>query len=431
MKVLGQKGKNITWKSTCSGYKNTIIDNEDEKIYFQCTEGAADLIIKDLKFNRESDRMATIEFDVVNIGQEDTENEFAIAVFINGELKTHTLIADEISPGQDHHKSLSNYYWLNPEIEYEIKIIADYFDESDDNPVYENINNDEINEENEANNHAIINIKPGMEYEADLSNFPELFFNNGIFNGYIVVGDNAPASDVIAAVDIAKSLNHDSTVGSTKLASEISDPSNMNLISIGNPCNNAITDYLMGNPSYCTKHFDDGEGKIKLYNYNKHYQLIVAGHSDYDTRQAAKVLANWNYYDLTGSEYSVYSTSNGTSIVEEEEYTAEPIVYNPENPSTIEVTPDIPVDTSACNGCTVNGACISFGTRLVENGQTKYCDITKALNLQKNKDDSCQNNYECTTNQCNDGKCGSLMEELQKTRGLLQKVINWFNGLFN
>jgi len=45
---------------------------------------------------------------------------------------------------------------------------------------------------------------------ADLSNYPSPFVNNGMFNGLIIVGDNAAASDVIGAVDIGTSLQYSS-----------------------------------------------------------------------------------------------------------------------------------------------------------------------------------------------------------------------------
>ena len=41
---------------------------------------------------------------------------------------------------------------------------------------------------------------------ADLSNYPEPFLKDGVFDGAIVVGDSAKASDVVGAIDIATSL---------------------------------------------------------------------------------------------------------------------------------------------------------------------------------------------------------------------------------
>jgi len=46
---------------------------------------------------------------------------------------------------------------------------------------------------------------------ADLSNFPAPFIKDGAFNGVIVVGDSAAASDVVGSVDIATSLQFSAT----------------------------------------------------------------------------------------------------------------------------------------------------------------------------------------------------------------------------
>jgi len=86
--------------------------------------------------------------------------------------------------------------------------------------------------------------------------------------------------------------------------------------------------------------------------------------------------------------------------------------------------------TESCNGCLRDSTCLPFGTRLVEDNVPKFCDITKNFVAQEEKEGICQNNYECKTNQCNDGVCGSLQEELRETRGLLQNILNWLRNIF-
>ena len=104
---------------------------------------------------------------------------------------------------------------------------------------------------------------------ADLSNYPKMFVKNGASNVHIVTGDYAHASNVIAAIEIAITLegyfklNDFENRMRAKLASEVSDYSNTNLIIVGNPCNNEIAAELMGNPSPCNKDFSRGEGIIK------------------------------------------------------------------------------------------------------------------------------------------------------------------------
>ena len=75
-------------------------------------------------------------------------------------------------------------------------------------------------------------------------------------------------------------------------------------------------------------------------------------------------------------------------------------------------------------------ACLPFGTRFVEDEMQYYCDISKSFAEQKEKDQLCQNNYECKTNQCSDGVCSSIREELEETRGLLERILRWLERIF-
>jgi len=154
----------------------------------------------------------------------------------------------------------------------------------------------------------------------DLSNYPNMFINNDKFNAILVVGDNAPAEDVISVSDIAISIETSGedniygidgtkiSVGSTRLASEIADPLILNIISVGGPCNNAVSNQLMGTPLNCRKGFTENQGLIQLYNFNEYAQLLVAGYSDADTRKTARVLANWDDHNLKGNEICVYGS---------------------------------------------------------------------------------------------------------------------------
>jgi len=80
-----------------------------------------------------------------------------------------------------------------------------------------------------------------------------------------------------------------------------------------------------------------------------------------------------------------------------------------------------------CNGCYYKDSCLSFGTRLIKDNVQSYCNIDKIFIEQKEKESSCQNNYECVTNQCNDGKCGSLEEEISGFRKFLSSLFSIFS----
>ncbi len=328
----------------------------------------------------------------------------------------------------------------------------------------------------------------------DLKYYPDLFIDDKEFTAAIVVGDTAPSSDIIAAIDISTRIAEemeylDSSGNYVKpsapmayLASEIDDPLERDLIVIGNPCNNEIAGVLLGNPAYCEKGFTEGEGIIRLYNYRGHVQMLVAGYSNLDTRKCARVLANYDEYALQGKEVIVYGTSTtydditvgpgGHGYEEEmEEVITEPEPYVPDTcynnvkdndevgidcgglckacaPASIPTCDDGLMNDGeegidcggpckpckptidSCNGCLMDTTCLPFGTRFVKDNSPVYCSIIKDFQDQKAKKEPCQNNYECKTNQCNDGVCGSLTEELRETRGMLQKILDWLAKIF-
>ena len=113
----------------------------------------------------------------------------------------------------------------------------------------------------------------------DLSNYPDMFVKDGNFNAVIVVGDKAPASDVIAQSNLASSFVlylGKSMVGSTKLSSEI-ESLNQNIISIGSACHNNISWQIMGYPKQCDRWLEPGKAMILLYGYKDYVYMVIAG----------------------------------------------------------------------------------------------------------------------------------------------------------
>ncbi|MBW3001996.1 hypothetical protein KY338_02420 [Candidatus Woesearchaeota archaeon] len=131
----------------------------------------------------------------------------------------------------------------------------------------------------------------------DLSNYPDLFINGKSLNTDFVVGDQAPADDVIAAIDISVSFQKYgvSKTGGARLASEISNY-NRNIISIGRPCDNAVTAQILrtnGISDYdsdCSYDLRPGQAVVYLFDYNGYAHMLVFGYSRLETRQAARAL---------------------------------------------------------------------------------------------------------------------------------------------
>jgi gas vesicle protein len=168
-----------------------------------------------------------------------------------------------------------------------------------------------------------------------LSDYPEMFIEDGKFNGYFVVGENSVSMNNLAMTEIAVSL--DAQVSNTvKLDSEISDVNAQNLIVVGGPCVNTVAAELFGNPIDCTIGLEPGQAIIKLFQYNDKVAMVVAGYTDEDTRLAAKVLVN-HKYDLYGTEMLIEGTSYEDVQIGPLNDNDEPLVLVISN---LEVTPD-------------------------------------------------------------------------------------------
>ncbi|GEM_PF-1223487 len=170
----------------------------------------------------------------------------------------------------------------------------------------------------------------------DLSNFPEPYVFEGRYNSLIVIGEVAKAEDVIAASDTLKILSKfenatkpcqgwvecERRIGSSpmKLATEIDSRESLkeeNIISVGGPCANKITAQIMDLPKTwpeCANGFEEGFGKIILYNKWNKTQLIIAGYGDEDTRKAAKVLVSYNDYNLSGEQVEIVGNISNPTI---------------------------------------------------------------------------------------------------------------------
>lgn len=303
----------------------------------------------------------------------------------------------------------------------------------------------------------------------DLANYPEPFIMGIIPDVLVVVGKSASTSDVIAAIDIATSLGseHDENgnmpifnSGIAILDSELGDTSgtSKNLIVIGNPCVNAISAELLGNPSECAFGFEPGNAILKLFDMNNgKLALLVAGYNDADTLSAARILAKYRDYDLSGDELKivtspiaveigqetalVQSSGSGSNSKKEKilaltkssektllESLGEEIDYETLSDEDAELPKGITEDESECSGCMVDKWCMPYGTRLVKSDGRVYCNAEGEFKEQKNADFSCESNYECKSNICFESVCVDLERERRVNRTLYQRILD-FLGL--
>ena len=167
-----------------------------------------------------------------------------------------------------------------------------------------------------------------------LSDYPEMFIEDGEFNGYFVVGENSGPINNLAMTKIATNLDV-KVIDAVKLDSEIADVNAQNLIVIGGPCVNSVAAELFSNPADCTIGLEPGKAIIKLFQYNDKVAMVIAGYNDEDTSLAVNVLASGK--QLYGTEVIIEGTSIEDAQVGPMADNDEPLVLVISN---LEVTPD-------------------------------------------------------------------------------------------
>ena len=78
-----------------------------------------------------------------------------------------------------------------------------------------------------------------------------------------------------------------------------------------------------------------------------------------------------------------------------------------------------------CHGCLLENECLPYGIRMESNNVPSYCDIDKTIKPQKEMEETCQNDYECKTNDCSDGRCVSTYNLLERIWDLLKRIFRF------
>ena len=159
----------------------------------------------------------------------------------------------------------------------------------------------------------------------DLGRFLEPFVQSGEANVQMVLGDNAPAEDVLAGIGLGMRLQYNlqntttirlpngSTIpvtaydplplGTAVLASQFVDRDS-NLILIGEPCTNPLFFPYLGITQETCKYFNIGESNsiLKLVYDKGRAILLIIGKRSAQTRSAAQMLAQYENDGLEQGE---------------------------------------------------------------------------------------------------------------------------------
>jgi len=135
----------------------------------------------------------------------------------------------------------------------------------------------------------------------------------------------------------------------------------------------------------------------------------------------------YNHYNP--GRVTIFVSHSITAEPVEEEHSSDELVIIDREYSR--VTEEVFVPDTECGTCEKDGNCLPFGTRLLEDGKPVYCGINGKLNPQESLGKTCQNNYECSSNQCSNGQCIDLSGQLEETQNILEKILFWFKKLFS
>lgn len=195
----------------------------------------------------------------------------------------------------------------------------------------------------------MIVLLAGLASGYDLSDFPEPFLEDDEIKTIIVVGDKAPASHVLAQTQLALWLDQnseDSALGISKLASEV-DLLEQNIISIGNPCDNAVSASISGNPSPCDDSYPLGKAFLRVYEREGYIHIVAAGLTERATSRAVQSLKGYRNYGLEGEVYTITIDNDEPvfpveDLTKEEEEPEEPKEEEKEEPEPIKEEESIP-----------------------------------------------------------------------------------------
>lgn len=191
----------------------------------------------------------------------------------------------------------------------------------------------------------VLLVLAGFAAAADLSQYPAPFVSAGSFNAQIIAGSTAPATDSLAATDIALALQQ---VSGTQIRAGLEDEydSSKNAILIGLPCQNPILASVLGTTA-CDFGLPEGTGYLKFVEKNGITNLIVSGKTAADTRRAARALANYRSYGLTGDELLITGTLDS------------PLTQKPESPIQIKAGTTAPsaLPTAGETTCSTDSGC--------------------------------------------------------------------------
>lgn len=239
-------------------------------------------------------------------------------------------------------------------------------------------------------------------------------FLTEVDNDYLIVlGDSAPGSDSLVAIDINNGLAPVSLNAS--LENEVERINR--LILVGNPCYNSLIDFDCDTWSY-----KNGEALIKIDGSN----LIIAGTTANDVRKAGKVISKYKDYDvLKNADELIIKGSLDFPIIEVPK-AKEEMVCGDDTCESGEIC-EIDCRKISCDEICedegyVSGSCVDLELENIECAIAKigkYCSDGRVCCCEIEKDE--------TSNEIIKTEDEEIKEE---KIGFFRRLINWLSSLF-
>ena len=108
----------------------------------------------------------------------------------------------------------------------------------------------------------------------------------------------------------------------------MSDPTAVNVVSVGGSCINSVTAEIMGlTYPACgeASGLSEGQAVLKLYESGENVALVVAGWTADDTTRATRVLADFETHQASGDLVGTEVMVTGTSLTD---YTVSPVAMD-------------------------------------------------------------------------------------------------------
>jgi protein-disulfide isomerase len=130
--------------------------------------------------------------------------------------------------------------------------------------------------------------------------------------------------------------------------------------------------------------------------------------------------------------YDIFARMIKSELGETSEEVEIPVEETPSEDAPVSGKPieEVEEGEQCVSGCQIGNSCLQFGQRIEMEGIDSYCAFSGNFEAQKQLDESCQNNYECFSNQCSNKQCVDIQQQLQETQNLIQKILDWLKSIF-